>query len=165
MGYKFVTRPVDEYRFEFYDENEIRSMWKDAFEDICDAYGIGFLAEHLGVEEATIRSWKSSKGKMPGKHRVVWIHRRLSEIKVNSLLTNVTLAACFRIQEVDDFRVHGDGDVGPECMDLLRLAGRIADAAAQRDGEAGLRLMDVWETLGKRFRGDFEAMIAAKRTE
>ena len=148
---------------DFYDAQQIRQAWKDEFADLCDDLGIAFVAEHLHVAEATVRSWKSQKGKMPPGDRMLWIQARFSQIKENRLITNTVLCALFRLTEVDDFRTTGDGCIRGEAVDLLRLAGRIADAAMQEDGDAGLRLMDVWDDLGKRFRGDFEAMKASER--
>ena len=148
---------------DFYDAEDVRRQWKEEFSDLCDDLGIGFVAEHLHVAEATCRSWKSQKGKMPAAERMLWIQARFSQIKDNRLITNTVLCALFRVTEVDNFRTQGDGCIQTEAVDLLRLAGRIAEAALQEDAEAGLRLMDVWETLGKRFRGDFEAMKASER--
>lgn len=149
---------------EYYDEAQVTEAWKDEFGAVCDEYGIGFVAELLGVAEATVRSWKSHAGKMPSAARMVHIFLAFSQIKVNTPIENLLLASFFRIVEVDDFRIQGDACLKEEAFDLLRLVGRIMDAGAREDPDAGLRLMDVYDTLGKRMRGDFEAMKAAERT-
>lgn len=150
----------------YYDAHTIALEWKHHFRAVTDELGIGFVAELCAVSEGTVRSWRSDKGKMPGGERMIYVHGQLSQIKDNRLTTNVGIVAkaFFRIIEVDDFRTPtGDGCIHAEAVSLLRLAGRIADAAMNEDHEAGLLLMDRWDALGKRLRGDFEAMKAGER--
>ena len=150
----------------YYDAGAIKGEWKKHFREITDDLGFGFVADLCNVSEPTVRSWRSDKGKMPGGERLIYVHAQLSQIKDNRLTTNTGMVAkaFFRIIEVDDFRTpSGDGCIHAEAVDLLRLAGRIADAAMNEDADAGLQLMDVWDNLGKRFRGDFEAMKGGER--
>jgi hypothetical protein len=151
---------------DFYDAAAIAEDWKKHFHALTEDLGIAFVADLCAVAEPTVRSWRSPKGKMPGTERLIYIHAQLSQIKDNRLTTNTGMVAkaYFRIIEVDEFRApSGDGCIKAEAVDLLRVAGRIADAAMSEDADAGLQLMDVWDNLGKRLRSDFEAMKGGER--
>ena len=150
----------------YYDAHAIKMEWKKHFRAITDDLGIGYVADLCATAEGTVRSWRSDKGKMPGGERLIYVHGQLSQIKDNRLTTNTGMVAraFFRITEIGEFRTpSGDGCIQSEAVALLRLAGRIADAAMTEDADAGLTLMDRWDTLGKRFRGDFETMKAGQR--